>query len=69
MKGTDEDEMLTMSEAAQVRGVTYEAIRSLVRRGKLRSAHKYGRLLVYRSEVLNFKKEKPGRKTDGKSQA
>jgi excisionase family DNA binding protein len=45
------DEMITQSEAAEIRGVSLGAINELVRRGKLRSAERFGKRLVYRSDV------------------
>ena len=70
MKRKDElEDMITVSEAARLRNVGDEAIRKLIARGRLRSREFFGKRLVYRSEVMAFKKEKPGRKTDGKSQA
>src|SRR2546421_4367073 len=44
--------------------------RSLVQRGRLRSERMLGRVLLYRSEVESFEKDKPGPKsgkTDRKS--
>jgi hypothetical protein len=57
-----DDELITQSEAAQLREVTVAAISALVQRGRLRSVERFGKLLVYRSEVLAFEREKPGRK-------
>ncbi|MBA3439425.1 MAG: helix-turn-helix domain-containing protein [Pyrinomonadaceae bacterium] len=59
--------MITITEAARLRGVTAEAIRSLARRGRLRSVRKYEKLLVYRSDVLSFEKDKPGPRGPRKS--
>ncbi|MCP9496903.1 MAG: helix-turn-helix domain-containing protein [Pyrinomonadaceae bacterium MAG19_C2-C3] len=62
----DLDDLITQAEAARLRGVTRSAIQGLVQRGRLRSVEKFGRQLVYRSEVTAFEKDKPGpKKIDG----
>lgn len=48
--------------AYREREVTVAAISALVQRGRLRSVERFGKSLVYRSEVLAFEREKPGRK-------
>jgi excisionase family DNA binding protein len=45
------EELITQTEAAILRGVSLGAINELVRRGKLRSEERFGKRLVYRSEV------------------
>jgi excisionase family DNA binding protein len=63
----DEDvmsDLISQAEAARIRGVTRAAIRDLIRRGRLRSCSVGGRELVYRSEVENFEKVKPGPKVE-----
>ena len=67
MKEDEESEMITTQEAAVLRGVSGNAIRELIRRGRLRAKMMYGRLLVYRSEVMDFKKEKTGPRGPRKS--
>ena len=68
MKKKDElEDMITVSEAARLRGVGDEAIRKLIARGRLRSKELFGKKLVYRSDVLAFKKEKPGPRGPRKS--
>ncbi len=57
---TDGD-LITLSEAAQLRNKSVSAISHLVRRGRLRSVEQFGKNLVYRSEVLSFEPEKGGR--------
>jgi excisionase family DNA binding protein len=57
------DDLITQTEAAKLRGISLPSINELVRRGRLRSKEVFGKNLVYRSEVLAFKKEKPGPKT------
>lgn len=56
-------EFVTVSEAAKLRGVTRAAIHALIKRGRLRSVDMFGRMLLYRSEVLSFEKDKPGPRT------
>lgn len=62
--GEDVGDLITIAEAARLRGVSRSAISELVRRGRLRSIEMFGRALVYRSEVENFKKQKPGPKSE-----
>lgn len=57
-------DLITIAEAARLRGVSRSAISELVRRGRLRSIEMFGRVLVYRSEVESFQKQKPGPKTE-----
>jgi excisionase family DNA binding protein len=58
----DMNEFVTVAEAAELRGVSRAAIHELVQRGRLRSERMLGRVLLYRSEVEAFVKEKPGPK-------
>jgi len=62
--GEDVGDLITIAEAARLRGVSRSAISELVRRGRLRSIEMFGRVLVYRSEVESFQKQKPGPKTE-----
>ena len=48
------DEMMTVRDAARLRGVTRGAIWNLIRRRRLRVEMVYGRAFVYRAEVENF---------------
>ena len=57
------EDFVTVSEAAKLRGVTRAAIHALVKRGRLRSVDMFGRVLLYRNEVLSFEKDKPGPKS------
>lgn len=56
------DDFVTVTEAANMRGVSRAAIHELVQRGRLRSKRMFGRILLYRSEVESFEKGKPGPK-------
>jgi excisionase family DNA binding protein len=62
--GEDVGDLITIAEAARLRGVSRSAISELVRRGRLRSIEMFGRVLVYRSVVESFQKQKPGPKTE-----
>jgi excisionase family DNA binding protein len=62
--GEDVGDLITIAEAARLRDVSRSAISELVRRGRLRSVEMFGRVLVYRSEVESFQKQKPGPKTE-----
>jgi len=55
-------DLVTQKNAALMRGVTTAAIGDLIKRGRLRAVEMFGKVLVYRSEVENFEREKPGPK-------
>ena len=50
----DVDDLITLQEAAEIRGRTTAALSELVRRGRLRSYEMFGRKLVSRREVEAF---------------
>lgn len=54
-------ELITLDEAADLRGVTRAAISYLVQKKRIRSTKMFGRVLVYRNEVLSYKPDKGGR--------
>jgi len=56
----DVDDLITVQEAAQLRGVSTASIFQLIARGRLRSEKLIGRTLVYRNEIEGFKEQKPG---------
>ena len=56
------DDLMTQTEAAEMRGVTVEAISDLIRRGRLSGVERYGKTLVSRIEVISLEKQKPGPK-------
>jgi hypothetical protein len=56
--------LITQAEAARLRGVTVSAISYLVRLGRIRSVEKYGRVLVYDDEVINYEPKPAGRPTN-----
>jgi len=59
-ENVDMTDLITMPEAAVLRGVTPAAISELVRRGRLRVVELFGRRLVSRSEVESFEPERKG---------
>lgn len=61
-QGDELGDLITVTEAAHLRGVSRAAIHELVQRGRLQSVRMFGRVLLYRSEVESFEKDKPGRK-------
>lgn len=56
----DLNDLITQAEAAQIRGISRAAITDLVKRGRLRTVEKFGKKLVFRSEVENFQPEHKG---------
>lgn len=57
----DTDDLITQTEAAELRNSTVAAINELVRRGRLRSVERFGKTLVFRSDVLAYQPSKGGR--------
>jgi excisionase family DNA binding protein len=57
----DLDKMVTQAEAAEIRGVSVQAINYLVKNGRLRSVKVAGRVLLFRDEVEKFKPSLGGR--------
>jgi len=57
----DPDDMITLAEAARIRGVTHEAIRSLVKRGRLKERKIGGKTFLSKREVERFKPNVGGR--------
>lgn len=54
MANKKDEDLITQAEAAELRGVTPQAINELVRRGRLTMVKRFGLQLVYRSEVKAF---------------
>jgi hypothetical protein len=48
------EELITQTAAAELRGMSLAAVNQHVRSGRWRSQLKYGKRLVYRSDVLSF---------------
>lgn len=59
-ESVDLNDLITQAEAAQLRGITRAAITDLVKRGRLRTVQRFGKKLVFRSEVENFQAEHKG---------
>ena len=57
----DLDKMCTQAEAAEIRGVSLQAINHLVKRSRLRSIKVAGMVLLFRSEVEKFTPDVGGR--------
>jgi hypothetical protein len=57
----DLSKMVTQAEAAEIRGVSVQAINYLVKRGRLKSLKVAGRVLLFRREVETFKPDLGGR--------
>ncbi len=53
-------ELITIAEAARLRGVNADAVRKLIRRGRLPVVNLYGRILINRQDILAFEKQSPG---------
>jgi excisionase family DNA binding protein len=59
-------DLITVRQAARLRGVTPRAIYELIQRGRLIAVERYGLTLVHKKEVESFEPLPPGRKTTGK---
>jgi IS30 family transposase len=57
----DLSELVSISEAARLRGVSPQAIDRLLMRGRLEAVVISGRRFLHRSDVVNFKPEAGGR--------
>lgn len=61
MKREELLDLITVTEAAKLRGVTQQAISDLIKRGRIHPVEIAGKRLLRRSEVTKFKPEKGGR--------
>jgi len=57
------DDLVSQAEAARLRAVSRASINDLIKRGRLSTTVIAGRVLVHRSEVMNFEEFKRGPKT------
>lgn len=57
----DLKDLITQKEAAEIRGVTIQAINFLMRRGKLRTVEIAGKKFLLRSEVERYTPDPGGR--------
>lgn len=62
----DPDELLTVTQAANERGVTRQAINHLIRQGKLPVVDIAGKRFVKRGELESFQPDRGGRPADNK---
>ena len=58
---SEPEDLITQKEAAEISGRTIAAINELVRRGRIASFERFGRVVVSRSAVLAFEPDKGGR--------
>jgi hypothetical protein len=54
----DMSDLITQSEAAELRGVSLSAIANLVRRGRLDVVERFGKTLVKRSQVESLEDQR-----------
>jgi len=59
------DDWISQAEAARLRGVTRQAIGKLVVAERIRTMSVAGRLLVFRADIVEFKKLPAGRRKTG----
>jgi len=64
----DLDDLITQAEAAELRGVSIQAINHLVKKGRFRVVRIVGRVLLYRDEVMNYTPSVGGRPKKSDSQ-
>lgn len=55
------DDWVSQSEAADIRGVSRQAIHQLVQKGRFRTYEVAGRTLVLREDVVQYEPDKGGR--------
>jgi hypothetical protein len=60
-------DLITLDQAAKLRSVTRPAISYLVSQGKLKRFEMFGRVLVNRKEVIEYKPSKGGRPAKAKA--
>lgn len=52
--------LVSIKEAADIKGVSRSAILQLIQRGRLRTESVIGKQLVYKDDVENWQNQKPG---------
>lgn len=57
----DPENWISQSEAADLRGVTRQAISQLVQKSRFRTLEIGGKVLVHREDVLSYEPDKGGR--------
>lgn len=65
-KKTSVEDLISIADAARIRGVTHGAIRDLIDRGKLNAVEVAGRRLVSRVEIEAYEPSKGGRPSSKK---
>ena len=60
-KDLEADNWVSQSEAGRIRGVTPQAIKNLMKKGRFRTLRIGGRVLLDRRDVENYKPKKTGR--------
>ena len=68
MTTIDTAELLTLTQAAERRGTTRQAVSYLVRQGKLGTVEIAGRLFIRRADVDNFAPDAGGRPTKAQTE-
>jgi excisionase family DNA binding protein len=64
----DPDELLTVTQAAELRGVTRQAINHLIRQGKMPTVEIAGRRFVRRKDVEGFEPDRGGRPKESREE-
>lgn len=54
------ENLITIKEAADLRGVSRSAILQLIQRGRLRTETVIGKTLIYQKDLVEFREQKPG---------
>jgi biotin operon repressor len=60
------DDWVSQSEAAEMRGITRQAVHQLARKGRFRTRKVAGRTLLHRDDVLSYEVSKGGRPPNDK---
>ena len=60
-KKQDEDDLITVQEAAKLRGVSRARVHQWIKAGRLKTETKYGRVLIHRTELMSLESLPRGR--------
>lgn len=63
----EREQWITQKEAAELRGMSLQAINALVSRKRIRSKLVYGKTLVHRDDVLTYEPKTKNRFSAGKA--
>jgi hypothetical protein len=69
MTDKDGNELITQTDAAELRGMSLASINEHVRSGRFRSKVKYGKRLVYKADVVAFEPKTHKAKHTAKAKA